>query len=122
MKNLQEIKANLDKLDKEFKQIRADVTTDSNNEMYWKIMDNCYQMVSSVRNYIYALEDGIYKDWENHKKNHPPKLLTATQLENYLEMCGMSNDYNVEKPKIEVRANRQGNKEFQIDLGSIKKV
>jgi 5-bromo-4-chloroindolyl phosphate hydrolysis protein len=120
MKNLQEIKANLEKLDKEFKQIRADMP-ESNNDVYYKCMDACYQMVSSLRQYVYGMEDNFYRTMDTHMVGHLPKIAGAEKMSNALETLGISEDYAVQKPTIYVRANRQGNKEFQVELGSTKK-
>lgn len=116
IKDLTEIKAALDKSEKDFKQIQADMVVDNNNEIYYKCMDACYSMVSSLRQYVYSVEDNFYRTMDNHMIGHLPKIHGAEKMENALETLGISSDYEVQKPTIYVRANRQGNKQFDIDL------
>lgn len=125
LEKLQIIKGNLDKLDKEYKEIRGDVccvTDNPNQEIYYKCMDTCYQMVSSLRQYVYSIEDNFYKTMDNHNQGHLPKINGAEKMQNALETLGISEDYDLQKPVIYVRASRQGNKEFSVDLNMSKKV
>ena len=118
---LQEIKASLDKTEKEFKQIRADVGENANNEVYYKCMDACYQMVSSVRQYVYTVEDRMYRMFDEHSKGHLPKIHGAEKMQNALETLGIDGDYSVQKPTIWVQANRNGTKNFIAELNIPKK-
>lgn len=117
IKDLTEIKAALDKSEAKFKELRADCcVNDQNQEMYYKVMDACYLMVQNLRQYIYSVEDNMWKMFDEHKKNHPPKLMTATHLQNYLEACGMENDIEIVKPTIYIQASKNGIKSFEVDL------
>lgn len=116
MDKLKEIKAALDKTDKEFKQIRAEMPmTDANNEIYWKCIDSCYSIIDGLRKYVYNLEDHLYKTISDHNAGHLPKILGAEKMQNALEVLGIDGDYELEKPTIYVRANQGGNI-FDIDL------
>lgn len=117
IKDLTEIKAALDKSTKQFEQLRADCcVNDTNQEMYYKVMDACYLMVQNLRQYIYSVEDNFYRTMDNHTQGHLPKINGAEKMQNALETLGISEDYEVAKPTIYVRASRQGNKEFDINL------
>jgi len=116
MEKLKEIKAAIEKSEQQFKQIQADMVVDNNNEIYYKCMDACYRMVSDLRQYVYAVEDNLYKVMDNHLNGHLPAIKSAEKFENALDTLGIGSDFNVEKPTIYVRANRNGNKEFDISL------
>lgn len=115
-KELQEIKAKLEQSDKTFKQIRADMGEDKNNEIYWRCMDSCYAMLNDLRGYIYSVEDNFYKTMDNHTAGHLPKIQGAEKMQNALETLGLDGDYEIQKPTLYIRASRQGNKEFEVDL------
>lgn len=122
LNELKEIKAKLEQSEKSFKQIRADIGEDKSNEIYWKCMDSCYSMVSNLKQYIYSIEDSFYKRMDDHLAGHLPKINGAEKMQNALETLGISEDYDIQKPTIYVRASRQGNKQFDIELNLPKKV
>lgn len=99
-KELQEIKANIEKLDREYRQAKGygDVsTTPSKNEME----DRMYQMMSNIYRYIDSVASDSYKWQDNHNSvhSHLPKL-TASQMEDLLDSCGAGRDFEVRKPAI----------------------
>lgn len=117
MENLKELKASLDNFDKKYKELKSNNSTNDNNS---QMMDYMYECLSSLRNYIYGAEDRLHSRLDIHMyppgKIHPPHLLTASHVENYLEMCGMDNDCEIVKPKITMKASQNGKKEFSVDL------
>lgn len=122
---LKEIKAKLEQSEKEFKQIRADiccVTENKDQEVYYKCLDACYLMVSNLREYVYRIEGDFYRTMEEHRNGHLPKIQGAEKMENALEILGLNQDYEVMKPTIYVRASRNGNKNFDIELNIPKKI
>jgi hypothetical protein len=116
MEKLKEIKAALEKSENQLKQIQADMVVDNNNEVYYKCIDACYQMVSNLRQYVYAVEDNLYKVIDNHAAGHLPKILGAEKMKNVLETLGLDGDYDVQKPAIYIRASRQGKGDIDVDL------
>ena len=119
---LQEIKASLDKTEKEFKQIRADmVGEDKNNEVYYKCMDACYRMVDGLRSYVYGVENNMYRMMDEHRVGHLPKIHGAEKMKNAIETLGLEGDYDVQKPTLWIQANRNGTKNFNVELNIPKK-
>lgn len=113
MEKLKEIKASLEKLDNQFKEARGNMDTKPADEMYYKIMDNLYYSLQGIREYIYSVQDSLI----DHKtKGHIPPILGAEKMQNAMETLGISEDYDLQKPVVYVRASRQGNKEFSVDL------
>jgi hypothetical protein len=125
MNKLEELKQSWAEMEDSYKQIRADMPVDPTQDKQNQIMDYMWECMSSLRNQMWDLHDSHSNALANHAspvgKTHPPALNSASAVENYLDACGMTNDYEVKKPSIQVRANRQGNKEFQVELGSTKK-
>lgn len=122
-KELTEIKANLDTLDDKFKQAKADICCidDKSNDVYYKCMDACYQMISSLRQYVYSVEDRMYSNFSDHNKGHLPKILGAEKMQNAIDTLGISQDYDVQKPIVWISASRNGTKNFTAELNIPKK-
>ena len=116
MDKLQELKQNWAKIDEKFKEIRAMGTDPKSNE----IMDYVWDAMSSIRNQMWDLHDSHASQLNNHinpqKGIHPPTLNSASAVQNYLDACGMSEDFEIQKPVINVKANTSGRKNFDIDL------
>lgn len=94
-----ELRANLDKSFDGIKKIKADMgdmEDDNNSEM----IDYLCQCVSSMKQYMYSLEDNMCAAMCNHANQHTPKLVTASQVENFLKAIGASKDYTVVKPVL----------------------
>ncbi len=121
MDKLQEIKASIEKLEKIYQEAKADMSDSSNNDVYYKCMDACYQMIGGLRNYIYLAEDRIYNSLAEHNKGHLPKIQGAEKMKNALETLGIDGDYDIQKPTLWVQANRNGGKTFEAELDIPKK-
>lgn len=119
-KNLEKLKESLAKIDDKYKEIKGDMSVDPKMDKQNQMMDYMYQCMSNLRDYIYGAEDRMHSKMDNHMvpngKTHAPHLNSASAVENYLDACGMSEDYIVQKPTIQVKASRQGNKEFEVEL------
>jgi hypothetical protein len=116
--SLQEIKANLDNLDTKFNEMKA-VYADSpspSSDITSQIWNICYDMVSSLRKYVYRVEDALYE----HKKGHLPPILGAERMNRALEAVGLDGDYKAEPKEIyanskyNVKAGK--NSQFELDL------
>jgi len=117
MDKLSELKQSWAKMDKKFKEIQADMPMDTKNN---DLMNYMWDAMSSMRNMVWDLHDSHAAKMNDHMtppgKTHAPHLNCASAVESYLDACGMSEDYAVQKPTIQVRANSQGNKTFEVDL------
>jgi hypothetical protein len=120
MDKLSELKESLAKMDEKYKEIKGDMPVDPKMDKYNEVMNYMYDCMSRMRDYMWQTEANIYQRIDNHTNpqgsTHPPMLKTASHVESYLDACGMSNDAEVVKPQIYVRASRQGNKEFDVNL------
>lgn len=117
-KELQELRANIDLLTKKYKEATAmpiketekdhDVELKHKKSMEEETREMMMEMIGYVHQRIGMLENEFYAYLYDHMKNHPPHLKTASQMMNYLKMCGMSDDYEVIKPKITVASQKYG--------------
>ncbi len=114
---LQEMKESMAALEVKYKELRADMPMDDKMN---KMMDYFYDSMSRMRDYMWEMEGNMYRNLEKHTNpagaTHAPHLKTASQVQAYCDSCNMTDDVEVVKPQIHIRANRQGNKEFSIDL------
>ncbi len=117
---LQEARAKLDNLEKNFKELRGDMTVKPADDLYCKIMDNLYYSLQGIRDYIYRIEDNFYNHTST-SNGHLPQIRGAEKYENALKILEINKDFEVKKPVIYVQANRQGNKEFIAELNIPKK-
>jgi hypothetical protein len=120
-KELQEIKASIETLDKKYRESKGygEVSTkpcDSESS------DMLYSMIQGVYRYIDYVQGNTYNWQDNHtsKSTHLPKL-TASQTEKLLKSCGANEDFDVARPTIFARANRNGSTEFIAELKVPKK-
>jgi hypothetical protein len=126
MNDLNKLKESIASFDKKIQEIRADLSKNPTPEQskYNDMMDYMNQCMSSLRNYVYGAEEQIHNRINNHtnpqNSTHAPNLKTASHVSNYLDMCGMAEDYTVEKPKIQVKASRQGYKQFEVSINTKK--
>jgi hypothetical protein len=120
MNKLKEIQANIQKLDKEYREIKG-YGECCEKPCPAEVEDRMYQMISNVYKYIDYVQSNFYSWQNNHTDSytHLPKL-TPSQTEKLLKAAGADKDFSVEKRVIFASLNRQGNKEFEIDLKTSK--
>jgi hypothetical protein len=120
-KKLQEIKASIEKLDKNYRESRGygeSTSSPSKDES----ADLMYSMIQGVYRYIDYVQGNMY-DWQDrHTSNsfHLPKL-TPSQIEKLLKAAGAAEDFEVERKHIYAKANRNGSTEFVAELNIKKK-
>lgn len=108
MEKLKELKENLASLETQFQQIKADM---GEEDKYNAIFDYFQRSIGRLADYIFAIEDELYR----HKEGHIPKL-NAGAMQKLLKSVGLDDSYEVKKPVIYVKANRLGKKEFNVSL------
>jgi hypothetical protein len=116
MNELQEIKANIAKIDKQYR-ISKGYAEDCNSPTPAEQEDTMYQMLGSVYSYIDRIQSQMYSWQDSHCSNytHLPKL-TPSQTENLLKAAGANKDFEVQKKIIWASTNNQGHKQFLVDL------
>jgi len=120
MDKLQEIKASIEKLDKNYRESKGygeccDKPTPAETQ------DIMYSMIQGVYKYIDYVQSNFYSYQDRHETNytHLPKL-TPSQTEKLLKAAGASEDFNVQK-KIIWASDRNGVKNFVAELNIPKK-
>lgn len=112
IKNLQELKASIDKIGDKFKELQAQPVM-SNPELNNQIWNTCYDMVDGLRQYVYTIADALY---EHKTKGHLPPIVGAEKMNKALKACGLDGDYKAEPKSIFASKNRYGKPEFEVDL------
>ena len=115
---LKEIRANIEKIDKSYREIKGyGECCDTAKPCEAELKDQLYMMIQSVYRYIDYVSQNVYNWQYDHTKNstHLPKL-SASQTEKLLKAAGAAEDFDVIKPSIFARANRNGNTEFIVDV------
>ena len=80
--------------------------------------ENLYQMIYSLRDYIYQSDARLWDAIYEHKQNHLPPL-NAGAMEKLLKTAGLADSFKVEKPTIYISASKNGI--FEVDLGKFSK-
>lgn len=122
LEKLKEIKASIEKLDKEYRTIKG-YGECCDKPCPAEVQDILYSLLNNVYRYIDSSISGIWRWQDDHvtNKTHLPKL-SASQIENLLDAAGAEDDFEVQKPIIWASAkyNSTENKdgvviELQID-------
>jgi len=66
------------------------------------------EMMQSVVQYIYGIEDMIYKMHTEHRKGHIPPITSPGKMQKVLKALGVDDDYEVAKPLITIANTKQG--------------
>lgn len=110
-KELQEIRASVEQLSKQYKELKGQSTGDD------KVRE-LEDMIFRIADYLHArlsyLEDDIYSWISKHSVNHVPSLKIASQMEKFLKVCGMDNDFEIIKPTIRV-SNASRNPTLEVE-------
>ena len=115
---LNKIKANIEKIQKKFAEIRGYSEEDvqkmcSADDMGMQMdsmqsdVDYLYRYLSNIQQYIYQVEGAFYSWASDHQTNHVPKL-NASAMEKFLKVVGMDGDFQVQKPQIYMSATKHG--------------
>lgn len=119
-KELTEIKASIEILDKKYRESKG-YGEYCDKPCPAEVEDVMYQMISNVYRYIENISNDMYRLHDNHINNytHLPKL-TPSQTEKLLKAAGASEDFDVQK-KIIWATDRNGIKNFTAELNIPKK-
>ncbi len=109
MSDLKELKQMLASLDTKFQEIKSSMPSESENDKKWAGMyDYLHQSMRGMRDYVYGLENQMYKHMDEHKKGHLPPIIGADKMNKALKALGCDGDYNVVKPNLYAHASRKG--------------
>ena len=97
---LEELKQTLASLDDKFKELKGNGEIVTSPDLQSQIWNVCYDMVSNLRNYVYAVEDRMYSKWQDHQLGHLPQILGAERMNNALETLGLDGDFKAEPKTI----------------------
>jgi hypothetical protein len=111
---LQEIRANIEKINKEYREIKG--YSDANHPSAVELEDTMYNMMRNIYSYVDSVAQNMYNWEDKHIKNHAPAFKSAAQLKKFLKTCDMEDDYLVEPKVIQSSLNRQKCIEFEVDL------
>jgi hypothetical protein len=117
LEKLTQIKADFIKLDKQYRESKAyGDCCDAPSPAEQK--DEIYNMIQGVYRYIDYIQSSMYAFQDNLFSNYTilPRL-TPSQLEKLLKAAGAEKDFDVIKRSIFASKDRQGNVEFEVDLG-----
>jgi hypothetical protein len=108
------------KLEQSFAEIHAKMIetkaySECSPEDQYKSLCNCLANLSERISYV---SQSFYNYTYEHSKGHSLPLKTATHVQNYLDACGMGDDYRVEKPVIYASASRRG---LEVNAEFVKK-
>lgn len=106
-KELQELRANVEILNKKYKEIRAEMPENHDNKMR-DMEDLMWQLISRVHERISYVEDGFYNYTYQHSVGHIPAIAGAGQMEDCLKTLGLNKDYQVYKPMIAAASTKYG--------------
>lgn len=118
-KTAAEIKENINKV-KESKAYGEDTVSCDKLDYLCHSCDNLYSMIYALRDYINESDSRIWDALYRHQTNHVPSL-QAGPMKKFIKAVGLEDSFEVVKPQIYISASRNGNKTFNVDLGSIKK-
>lgn len=111
-KELQELRANVDSLLKQYKEIKAQPISsiDPNAEpddttedpRLAQLEDLIFNLVGYVHQRVTNLENAFYDYGYTHQQGHFPAVKSPSQMEAALKTLGLDKDYIVAKPTISV--------------------
>jgi len=84
------------------KQSKADMDEDDQEKEFMK------QMVNNIADYIFAIENQMYKMHQNHQIGHLPAIKSPGKMQKALKTLGVDDDYEVAKPLITIANTKQG--------------
>jgi hypothetical protein len=131
MKDMTQIKSQIESLDKESKKIlqtiKASITDTSPGiqptisvNVISELANNLYDYIDNLRSAIWKIEDNFYNMMSAHKDGHLPPINGPEKMNKALSVLGLDGDYQVEKRTIYASKNRRLN-DIEVTLVPTKK-
>ena len=77
------------------------VTLDNVKEVVYESMNEMYSIMVNMQNYVWAEIEWLeQKVFEHIQNGHIPPIQGAEKLQNALNVLGIGEDYNVQKPTV----------------------
>ncbi len=100
IKELKEIKANLDNLSKEVKTHLEQKGHDTPEDKMYQTVNSIYNYIDYVAKNLYSSLDYCHERMSKHEIGHLPKINGAGKMESVLKKLDLADDYQVIKPAL----------------------
>lgn len=110
---------NPEELTKKFRQMEATMDekmsseSEETREMMKRWAGEIYSEMDYLHRRMFEMEDFVFQWFGEHLNGHVPNAQTASQMNNFLRILGVDDDYEVQKKVIYAR-NKQGNVEMRV--------
>lgn len=99
LEKLKQIKASIEKLDKEYRAIKG-YGECSNAPCPAEVQDMMYQICRNIYSYIDNSISYIYRWQDEHQRGHLPPINGPEKLQNAIDVLGLDGDYEVNKRQL----------------------